>query len=357
MTKLIKFSVLIIVLAIAAVFMYPKFELYLASQKTTINLKEHSFYITDSTGLDTLAGRLYDLKIIDDVALFLAVGRYKSMNQTNIAFGKYIIKPKLSYRNLLNGFKLNRLGNGNAEIEVQVTFNNCSGPNQLSKIAQKVAQHIQADSSSIADFLLDDQTCEKYGFTANEFPSMFLSNTYLFYYDTYAVDFTDRMATEFKTFWNENRLSKLHEIGLKKPSEAYTLASIVYSEQSRIHDEWPVISGLYLNRLNQNIKLQSDPTFKFCWGSELDGVQRLLYEHRDIDCTYNTYKNTGLPPGPICIVSTDVLNAVLQPSDVDYIFMCAKANYSGRHNFTKSGRQHVNNANDFHRWLTQEQRK
>ncbi|MEJ6506496.1 MAG: endolytic transglycosylase MltG [Crocinitomicaceae bacterium] len=357
MKRLIKFSFLILVIAIAAFFIYPKFELYLASQKTTINLNDNPFYIKDSTSLDSLAERLYALKIIDDKALFLAVGTYKNMDRSTIAFGKYIIKPQISYSNLLNGFKLNRLGNGNGEIEVQVTFNNCSGPNQLAKIAQKVAKHIQADSAQIAQFLLSDQIYEKYGFTPSEFPAMFLSNTYLFYYDTDAADFTKRMASEFKIFWNEERLKQLQSIGLKKPSEAYTLASIVYSEQSRIHDEWPVISGLYLNRLNQKIKLQSDPTFKFCWGSELDGVQRLLYEHRDIDCAYNTYKNAGLPPGPICIVSTEVLKAVLQPADVDYIFMCAKANYSGRHNFTKSGRQHVNNANDFHRWITKEQSK
>lgn len=357
MKRVLKIASIFSIILIGGYFAYPKFKLYLASQKTTLNTKNETFYILKSIHLDSLSLILFEKGIIDDQDLFQAVGKYKGMNARNIALGKYMISSNMSYSNLLNGFKLNRLGNGNGEVEVKVTFNNCSGPNQLEKISQKVAKHIHVDSAELAAFLLDPNTCKSYGFTESEFPSMFLSNTYQFFYDTDAESFTKRMASEFKYFWNSSRRSKLESIGLKKPSQAYTLASIVYSEQSRISDEWPIIAGLYLNRLRRNIKLQSDPTFKFCWGSELDGVQRLLFRHRDIDCSYNTYKQEGLPPGPICIVGTKLLEAVLNPASVDYIFMCAKADYSGRHNFTNSGRQHVNNANEFQRWLSNEQRK
>ena len=357
MKRTLKIAFLLSIILIGGYFAYPKFKLYLASQKTTLNSKNQTFYILKSIHLDSLSLALVEKGIIDDQDLFHAVGKYKGISARNIALGKYVITPNMSYSSLLNGFKLNRLGNGNGELEVKVTFNNCSGPNQIEKICQKVAKHIQADSSELAEFLLDPKTWSLYGFTGSEFPSMFLSNTYHFFYDTDAEAFTKRMAKEFKSFWDKERLQKLALIGFQRPSQAYTLASIVYSEQSRISDEWPIIAGLYLNRLRQNIKLQSDPTFKFCWGSKLDGVQRLLYEHRDINCSYNTYKNEGLPPGPICIVGTELLEAVLNPAAVDYIFMCAKADYSGRHNFTNSGRQHVNNANEFQRWLSNEQRK
>ena len=357
MTRLFKILLLLSVIIAGAYFAYPKFKLYLASQKTTLNTENQTFYILKAIHLDSLSKTLVEKGVIDDEDLFHAIGKYKHMNARNIALGKYVIAPNMSYSSLLNGFKRNRLGNGNGELEVKVTFNNCSGPNQLEKICQKVSKHIQADSAELAQFLLNPETCQAYGFSREEFPSMFLSNTYRFFFDTDAEAFTKRMASEFKSFWNSNRRSKLERIGLKKPSQAYTLASIVYSEQSRISDEWPTIAGLYLNRLKRNIKLQSDPTFKYCWGSQLDGVQRLLYKHRDINCSYNTYKNEGLPPGPICIVGNSLLEAVLNPKDVDYIFMCAKADYSGRHNFTNSGRQHVNNANEFQRWLTKEQRK
>jgi UPF0755 protein len=357
MKNFIKIILILFLIFLGFLFAYPKLQLYLASQKSTINKEAVVFFVLDSTDLESLADALIEKNIIDDKKLFLAVGEYKEMSRSNIALGKYKLTSELSYSNLLNGFKKNRLGNGNGELEVKVTFNNCSGPNQLEKICQKVANQIQADSSELASYILNPETCKNYGFSKEEFPAMFLSNTYNFFYDTDPMQFTKRMANEFKSFWSDDRLDKLKEIGLKKPSEAYTLASIVYSEQSRISDEWPMISGLYLNRLNQRIKLQSDPTFKFCWGSKLDGVQRLLYKHRDIVCDYNTYKYYGLPPGPICIVGKPLLEAVLNPAKVDYLFMCARADYSGRHNFTKSGRQHLNNANEFQRWLTNEQRK
>ena len=117
------------------------------------------------------------------------------------------------------------------------------------------------------------------------------------------------------------------------------------------------IAGLYLNRINQGIKLQSDPTFKFCWGDQLIGVQRLLNIHREIDCPYNTYRINGLPPGPICIPSTIVVDAVLNRADVNYIFMCAKPDYSGRHNFAVSGEDHTKNASIFQKWLASELKK
>jgi UPF0755 protein len=149
-------------------------------------------------------------------------------------------------------------------------------------------------------------------------------------------------------------MAKLKKVGLKKPSEAVTLASVVYSEQGRVADEWPVIAGLYLNRINQGIKLQSDPTFKFCWGDKLDGVQRLLNVHRDIDCSYNTYKINGLPPGPICIPPTEVVDAVLNRDNNTYIFMMAKPDYSGRHDFTVQYADHERLAKIYQNWLAGE---
>ena len=165
------------------------------------------------------------------------------------------------------------------------------------------------------------------------------------------------MAAEFKEFWNSDRKAKLKSVGLESPSQAVTLASIVYSEQSINSDEWPIIAGLYLNRVNQGMKLQSDPTFKFCWGDKLKGVQRLLNVHREIDCPYNTYKIKGLPPGPICLPSPKVVDAVLNRSKVNYIFMCAKPDYTGRHNFAVSGAEHMRNADIFQKWLAAELRK
>ena len=169
---------------------------------------------------------------------------------------------------------------------------------------------------------------------------MFIPNTYNVFYDTDEKQFVEKMAKEFKKFWTPERMEKLNKINLDSPSELYTLASMVYLEQSRKEDEWSDISKLYLNRMEINMPLQSDPTFVYCWGDELKGVTRLLYEHRDIDCAYNTYKMKGLPPGPICLVNARVLEASLNPSDVNYLYMYGDGT---RHYFSRNYSGHIRN--------------
>ena len=355
MNKRIQFSLVIVAISILAVLLIlPKWNLYKSGQLTTINKNEASFYILKETNLEQLAAELKKNGIIDDTESFIAVGEYKDLSAKKIALGKYIIAPNTKIKDLLNGFKINSKGNGNGEVEVEVTFNSCRGFQQLNQMSKKVSGSIQLDSAALMDYINNPETMEYYGFSKEEFPAMFIPNTYKMFYDTDEKAFTERMAREYKSFWNAERMKQLQDLGLNTPSQLYTLASIVYSEQSRIDDEWPIISKLYLNRLDSGEKLQSDPTFKFCWGNDLDHVQRLLYEHRDIECEYNTYKNRGLPPGPICLVSSNVLNAVLNPVDVDYIFMCARADYSGRHNFTKLYREHAQNARRFQNWISEE---
>lgn len=134
-------------------------------------------------------------------------------------------------------------------------------------------------------------------------------------------------------------------------SKVVTLASIVYAEQSIAKDEWPRIAGLYINRLQTGQKLQSDPTFKFCWGRDLINQQRLYNKHREIDCAYKTYMYYGLPPGPINIPPSGVIDAVLNYEKNDYIFMCAQANNSGKHNFAVTYAEHQKNAAAFQKWM------
>ena len=340
--------------AIGFALAWPKISLYLASVKHTSNNKTTAFYFDAAVGLEGLADQLLEHKIISDKAALLKVGEYKELSAERLASGKYMIEKGTEYKTLLNGFTKNAAGNGNAEVEVEVTFNNCRDVNQL---AGKVGNNLMADSATIATLLNDPSTLKKYGFTTEQLPALFLPNTYRMFWDTEPEAFLVRMADEFKAFWTPERKEKLAKIGLKSPSEAVTLASIVYSEQSRNAEEWPIIAGLYLNRINQGIRLQSDPTFKFCWGDKLKGVQRLTYEHREIQCPYNTYYNNGLPPGPICIPPAAVVDAVLNRDDNKYIFMCAKPDYTGRHNFTVGYPEHAANARKFQNWLTLEQRK
>lgn len=340
-----------VIILVGGIVLFPKISLFLSSRTETLNTESVEFFVDSPMETKDLAERLHEKGVIDDVNGFVQVAEYKGLNKENIALGKYIIEPGTQYRTILNGFRLNDAGNGNGEVEVDVTFNNCRDIYQL---AGKVCANLMIDSATLISFLDDPATLKKYGFSKEEWPAMFLPNTYKMYFDTDEKQFVERMADEFKNFWTADRMVKLKKIGLNSPSQAVTLASIVYSEQGVHADEWPVIAGLYLNRINQGIKLQSDPTFKFCWGDELQGVQRLLNVHRDIECPYNTYKINGLPPGPICIPPTAVVDAVLNRDDNKFIFMMARPDYSKRHDFTVEYADHERLASIYQKWLAKE---
>lgn len=324
---------------------------FLDSREKTINEKAIRIAVDNTRSLAQIATSFEEQGVLKDVKSFLSLAEYKELTNSKLGSGMYEIQPGTSVRTLLNGLTLNSSGNGNAEVEVFVTFNNCK---TIHDLCVKVANCIAVDSTELENYITNPQTLSKYGFTIEQVPALFLPNTYRMFYDTSKEAFLDRMAKEFKNFWTAERLAKLKNVGLKSPSQAVTLASIVYGEQSKNASEWPIIARLYLNRLNSGMKLQSDPTFKYCWGDQLEGVQRLTYEHRSKDCQYNTYLYAGLPPGPISMPPSGVVDAVLNPDSNDYLYMCAQPNYDGLHNFAKDYAAHARYASEFQRWLAAE---
>lgn len=321
---------------------------YFDGSEKTLNKEKQAFYIQSGTTLDELVDQLIQEEFIDDRAAFISVADYKNFKDEKIGAGKYEIESQTNYKTLINGFTRNRLGNGNQEVEVKVIFNNCQ---DIKDIAGKVSKQIEMDSSDFVNYMLSDSILDKYGFTEARIISLFLPNTYRFYWDTDEKEFVKKMAGQFKKFWTSERMAKLKKQGLNSQSDAVTLASIVYKEQDKYPEEWKTIAGLYLNRIRNNWKLQSDPTFRFCWGKELDGVERLTYKHREKDCPYNTYIYAGLPPGPICVPPSEVVDAVLNAENNDYFYMCAKPDGDGLHNFAKTNAEHNRNAEKFQNWL------
>ncbi|MBU2018355.1 MAG: endolytic transglycosylase MltG [Bacteroidetes bacterium] len=312
------------------------------------------FYIDKSMDLKELSAKLREQQVLKNEKAFLALGNYKGLTRENIALGKYKILGKTSIRQILNGFTKNAAGNGNAEEEVEIVIGNARF---VADLAGKIADKLLLDSALLIKELENNERLQNLGLTNRQIHCLLLPNTYRFFYDTNEKEFVDRMADEYATFWSEKRTSQIADIGLNSPAEVVTLASIVYSEQARLVDEWPVIAGLYLNRIRMGMPLQSDPTFKYCWGKELDTVQRLLAVHRKIECDYNTYFISGLPPGPICIPPTGVVDAVLNRAKHNYIYMVALPEYSGKHYFSSNYANHEREAKVFQRWISQEQRK
>jgi len=259
-----------------------------------------------------------------------------------VVAGKYILENNMSGANLVDHLRA-----GRGEEEVRVTF---SSSRTLTELAGSVSQFLEADSASILARLNNNQVAAELGFTPTTFKSMFLPDTYFMEWDTDADEFISRMAAEYKTFWTGKRKALARELGLSQ-SEVTTLASIVQAEQQSFPDERRRIAGLYINRLNKGMRLQSDPTVVFALGDF--SKRRVLRVDLAVDSPYNTYKYAGLPPGPINIPSKQSIDAVLNAEKHKYIYMCAKADFSGYHAFATNLSAHNTNARAFQRALNE----
>lgn len=252
--------------------------------------------------------------------------------------GRYVLKKGMNYKTVVATFGMGM------QTPVNVTFNNVRTRERL---AGAVSKYIEADSLSFMTALTDSSLMAGYGFTDQEFIGMFIPNTYEFYWNTDAEGFIVRMKKEYDRFWNASRIAKLEKTGLTR-NEVITMASIV-AEETRMTDEMPRIAGVYVNRINKKMLLQADPTVKFAVGDF--GLRRILNEHLKIDSPYNTYKNLGLPPGPICAPPIRAIDAVLDYEEHNYLFFCAKDDFSGYHSFATSYAQHLKNARAYHKAL------
>lgn len=206
-------------------------------------------------------------------------------------------------------------------------------------VAAKAARFLEADSLAFVRLFQDEAYLKSIGYTKETLQTLFIPNTYDMYWDATPEQFMERMIKEHDRYWNEERIAKAKAQGLT-PAKAYTLASIVHSE-SLARSEQPRIAGLYLNRLKQVIMLQSDPTAVFA--TRAFGIKRVLNEHIQTQHPYNTYTNYGLPPGPIAMPEISAIEAVLNPESHDYIYMCAKGDNSGLHNFAETLAGHGRN--------------
>jgi UPF0755 protein len=216
----------------------------------------------------------------------------------------------------------------------------------MDAMAGKLANQLMADSASIAQYLRDETNIKALGYTKESLLGMFIPNTYEVYWDVSIEKLMERMKKENAAFWNEERMGKLKEVSQYAGEEmtkekVITLASIVDSETAN-NGEKPTIAALYMNRMRRPMALQSDPTVIYAVGDF--SIRRVLHEHLKVESPYNTYRNLGLPPGPIRVPSIAGIDAVLNHDKNDYIYMCAKEDFSGTHNYAVSYGEHLRNA-------------
>tara|TARA_B100000925_G_scaffold286718_1_gene264861 strand:+ start:1718 stop:2755 length:1038 start_codon:yes stop_codon:yes gene_type:complete len=295
-------------------------------------------YIKTETTYDQLLNQVDPyLTRIDDFDVLAKRKKY------SVRPGKYILNKGMSNNDIINSLRSNN-------ITVNVIFNNVKDLNDL---AGKLSNQIEADSLSFLSSFDTDFFIEK-GFDEKNILSMYIPNSYNFFWNTSAEQFNERMFEEHTKFWQKNnRVQKANKIGLSK-KEVMILASIVY-EESKGNIELPKIAGVYVNRLNNNWKLQADPTVKFA-AYQLDEykntvIRRVLNKHLKIDSPYNTYKYSGLPPGIISMPSIQAIDAVLNYDKHNYYFFAADPTRPGYHSFARTLSEHKRNARKFHRYL------
>ncbi|MFT7396204.1 MAG: UPF0755 protein [Flavobacterium sp.] len=279
---------------------------------------------------------------IDNMERFDMVANKMSYPQ-NVKSGRFLLTKSMNSYVLVKAMRMN--------IPVKLAFNN---QERVENFAGRVGSQIEADSLSLLTSFKDSIFLKENGFTKENVLVMFIPNTYEFYWNTTADKFRDKMIKEYRNFWNKERVAKAAQQGLTAV-EATILASIVHKESVK-KDERPRIAGVYLNRLRLGMPLQADPTVIYALklkSNDFDQViKRVFYNDLTMASPYNTYMNTGLPPGPIAMPDITALEAVINPEKNDFIYFCASVERFGYHEFAATLKEHNVNAKKYSDWIT-----
>ena len=312
------------------------FSLKLFRSNTNKQFDQGYLYIPTGSNLDDVVAIIKAQQILNNTESFKWVA--SKMNFKNIKPGKYKITKGLS------NIELVRLLRSGKQEPIKLTFQNIR---LKTDFAGYIGKNFEIDSSAFLNMLDSIDLVRQYGFDEETIFCMFIPNTYEMYWNTSKEKFFERMQKEYVKFWHTERLAQAKAIGLS-PVQVSILASIV-DQEALLNREMVRIAGVYMNRLNRGIKLEADPTVIFANGDFT--VKRVLYKLLQKDSPYNTYKYIGLPPGPICMPSVAAIDAVLHFEKHNYIYFCAKEDFSGLHNFASNVTEHQMNARKFQQAL------
>jgi len=297
--------------------------------------------IKKDTEFNDLLGELVKLDVVHEPLSFAFIAKVMGYRD-NVKPGCYTLK-----KGMTNPEAIRVLRTGDVR-EMDITFSNARF---IEELAGDLTHGIEADSVKMLSLLTSDSVAKAYGFSKETFIAMFIPNTYRLFWYSNEQAVLDRMKKEYDKFWTAERQALAKKQNLTQ-IEVATLASIVQNE-SLNKKEQPKVAGLYLNRLNKKMLLQADPTVKFALQDF--SLKRILYAHLEVDSPYNTYKYAGLPPGPISMPHVSSLEAVLNPDEHEYIYMCSIGDGSELHNFAKTNAEHNRNREIYKRNLKNRQ--
>lgn len=303
--------------------------------KNNVHLNGKKFtyiYIKTGATFDDVLDQLYSENIIDDHESFEWTAKEMDLPE-NIIPGKYRIGAEMSNRSIVKMLKSGK------QEKVKLFFN--SQIRTKEDFVQYVSDKLEIDKDELEDYCDNESMLnEEYGLNTDNFMALIVPETYELNWNTHLKELFDIIETSYQKVWTKEKINKAKEMGYTT-SELVTLASIVQSESS-IKSEQQKIAGVYINRLKKDMKLQADPTVVFANGNF--DVQRVLSADKEVDSPYNTYMYKGLPPGPICLVNPSTIDAVLNYTKHNYIYFCAKSDFSGYSNFTSDYNEHMKNA-------------
>ena len=296
-------------------------------------------YVNSGSSKDEMISSISSYII--DVESFIKAAKTKKYLE-NIKAGRFIIHKGDGNNKIINSLR-------SKNIPLNITFNNIQ---TIQEFSGYISKKIEPDSMSLIESFTDENFLKSLNLSQESVLSLFLPNTYEFFWNTSADNFREKMVREFNNFWNENRIEKANKIGLN-PVEVSVLASIVQKETPKV-DESPTIAGVYLNRLSKRMKLQADPTIVYVIKRK-EGfdkkIRRVLYKDLRIKSAYNTYLNKGLPPGPIVTPDFSAIEAVLNPSSHNFIFFVADVSNPGYHLFSRTLVEHNRKKRQYTKWL------
>jgi UPF0755 protein len=340
--KKVLWATAILGLVICGVVAYQIYSAIFSPNTSFTNEKAYVFIPSDANFSEVI-NRMEPL--LSNLASFEAVAERKGYI-ANIRGGKYAITRGMNNNDIINTLR-------SANLPVKVSFNN---QETIEDLAGRIAQQLEPDSLSILKALKDVSFLTENGFDLENSITPYLPNTYEFFWNTNPQQFRERMLKEYQRFWNEERKKKAESLGLTT-KEVSSLASIVQKETVKA-DERPRVAGVYLNRLKRGMLLQADPTVIYAIKRETGNfdtiIKRVLYKDLEMDSPYNTYKYSGVPPGPIAMPDISSIDAVLNAEKHNFLYFVADVSNFGYHMFASSLQQHNRNKAQYVRWLNQQ---
>jgi UPF0755 protein len=334
-------------LYIAFTVLFVSFTFYAWQLAKTPNINAHtddakpfSLYIPKGATFETVIDTLKTNKVLENEMTFRFVSKLLKYPE-RVKAGHYLMKPGMG-----NYEAIYKLRSGSQD-PIELTFN--SSIRLKGELISKVGSKFAFGPDALRELLDNPDTCRQYGLDTTTIVCLFIPKTYEFFWTVKPTALLDRMAQEYKKFWTPERKAKAAALDLSQ-TQVQTLASIVRAETIKA-DEQPRGAGVYLNRLKRGIKLEADPTV--IYANNDFTIRRVLNKHLSFDSPYNTYRHTGLPPGPINLPPPGAIDAVLNPEQHDYLFFVAKADFSGYHTFSRNMTEHMANARIYQRALNE----